>query len=443
MYNLEAMKPLVQKQLDRYISENENIEKQNNRFVCKTCHGKGVDTYSRYIVKVGTSYACTQCSGTGDIFVLFNDYEGGHLSELKICETLVERFGLEKELSKNHFSLTDAKTLYNDEFKDFKFIVLSLLPQGLSILAGSPKIGKSWFVLWLCIQISNGEKVWEYETLRGTTLYLSLEDNLRRLQNRLVKLTDYPPENMYISTMANTLNGGLDNQIASFMEEHNDTNLIVIDTLQRIREPQTSNNLYGSDYSDIAYVKSIADKYDIAILLVHHMRKMPDSDPFNMLTGSTGILGAVDCAMALVKDSRFESKATLHITSRDEAERQLVVCFDNCKWNLISNDALEYEKMTSFGNSDVVNAIIQFIDKTKNWLGTATELLELLKEYSNDLPLQANKLTREINQYKQPLLERNIVVENKTVTGKRLINLSLVSAPSLETAKTKENIAPP
>jgi replicative DNA helicase len=62
---------------------------------------------------------------------------------LKICEILVERFGLEKELSKNHFSLTDAKTLYNDEFNDFKFIVSSLLPQGLSILAGSPKIGKS------------------------------------------------------------------------------------------------------------------------------------------------------------------------------------------------------------------------------------------------------------------------------------------------------------
>lgn len=185
------------------------ISKKNNRFVCKSCHGKGVDKYSRYIVKDGTSYACTQCSNTGDIFVLFNDYEGGHLSELKICEILVERFGLEKELSKNHFSLTDAKTLYNDEFNDFKFIVSSLLPQGLSILAGSPKIGKSWFVLWLCIQVSNGEKVWEYETLKGTTLYLSLEDNLRRLQNRLLKLTDCPPENMFITTMANTLNGVL------------------------------------------------------------------------------------------------------------------------------------------------------------------------------------------------------------------------------------------
>ncbi len=117
MYNLEAMKPLVQKQLDRYISENENIEKQNNRFVCKSCRGKGVDAYSRYIVKGGTSYACTQCSSTGDIFVLFNDYENGY-SDRQICEILVERFGLVKELSKNHFSLTDAKTLYNDEFKD-------------------------------------------------------------------------------------------------------------------------------------------------------------------------------------------------------------------------------------------------------------------------------------------------------------------------------------
>ena len=443
MYNLEAMKPLVQKQLNRYISENADIEKRGNNFVCKSCHGKGAEKYSRYIVKDGNSYACTRCSNTGDIFVLFNDYEGGHLSELKICETLVERFGLEKELSKKYFNLTDAKTLYNDEFKDFKFIVSSLLPQGLSILAGSPKIGKSWFVLWLCIQVSNGENVWEYETLKGTTLYLSLEDNLRRLQNRLVKLTDCPPENMYISAMANTLNGGLDNQIASFMEEHNDTNLIVIDTLQRIREPQNSNSLYGSDYSDIAYLKSIADKYDIAILLVHHMRKMPDSDPFNMFTGSTGILGAVDCAMALVKDSRFESTATLHITSRDEAERQLAVCFNDCKWNLLSSDAMEYEKNISFESNSVVNAIIRFVNKNKSWLGTATELLELLKEYSNDLPLQTNKLTKEINQYKKQLLERNIVVENKTVTGKRLINLLLVSAPSLETAKTKENSAPP
>ena len=434
MYPLNIMKPLVQKQLSRYVRENSSIESNDTNFVCKSCHGKGITKFSRYIAKDGLSFKCTQCSSSGDIFVLFQDYEGGNLSNEKICEILIKRYNLEKELSKEYFDLTDAKHLYNDNFEELKFIVSSLLPQGLSILAGSPKIGKSWFVLWLCVQIANGDNVWKYQTIKGTTLYLSLEDNLRRLQNRLIKITDNPPENMYIATMANTINDGLDNQIKSFITEHNDTNLIVIDTLQRIREPQNSGNVYGSDYCDIARLKAIADKYDIAILLVHHMRKMPDNDPFNMFSGTNGILGAVDCAMALVRESRFDNKANLYITSRDDSEKQLLLGFEDFKWSLISNDASEYEQYKLFETSPVVSAIIKFAEHKKIWVGTASELLELLKQYSDNLPVQANKLSQEINQYKEQMLQENILIENKVVTGKRLIKLSLLSAPSLESS---------
>jgi len=438
LYSKKAVEMCIIEKLKDYLKMSSNLKYNDFRktFNCPFCNGKGSREASCTVEDNGTIYNCSMCYSKGNIFDLFRKLEK-QLENNKIINILAERFQVYEELSKGHFDVTDAETLANAELKEAKFIVSALIPQGLSILAGSPKVGKSWLVLWLCNQVACGVKVWDYDVLQGATLYLSLEDNERRLQNRLLSITETPSPNLYFATIANSINEGLDSQINSFMSEHNDTNLIVIDTLQRVRNATGKNSLYSTDYEDICYLKALADKHDIAILIVHHMRKMQDNDPFNMFSGSTGIIGAVDSAMALVKESRMSNKATIQITGRDDADKILMLEFnhDTFIWDMVSSNAEEYIKQQTFEESSVITALIKFIGDVKSWDGTATELIEILGGYAVGIPTLPNKLTREINMYKDELLARNINFSSKLTKGKRLIhiNLSLPPFSSLDT----------
>lgn len=189
----------------------------------------------------------------------------------------------------------DAETLMITPIEPLKFIVSGLLPEGLHVLAGSPKIGKSWLALWICLQAAKGEKVWEFETLKSEVLYLCLEDSFARIQSRLFEITDEAPPTLHFAIMSATIGNGLEHQIESFITEHSDTGLIVIDTLQKVRKPVSANvNPYASDYDDINTLKQIADHHHLAILLVHHLRKTGDADPLNMISGTNGIAGGAD-----------------------------------------------------------------------------------------------------------------------------------------------------
>ena len=106
----------------------------------------------------------------------------------------------------------------------------------LHILAGSPKVGKSWLALWLAVTVAKGESVWGMATKRGTTLYLCLEDSTLRIQNRLEEITDDVPDNAHFCTEAFILGEGLEQQLEAFLTEHPDTVLVIIDTLQMIRD---------------------------------------------------------------------------------------------------------------------------------------------------------------------------------------------------------------
>lgn len=188
-------------------------------------------------------------------------------------------------------SIIDEKSLLSLYVEPPKFIISRFLPAGLHILAGNPKIGKSWFALWLCHQVSKGEPVWDFETQQCGALYISLEDTIDRLYFRLSQIIKDGSEQSYFATNADSLSGSLIAQLEKFMQGYPDTGLIVIDTFQRIRDTANDRNTYANDYEEINKIKAVADKYKIAILLVHHLRKMPDSDPFNMVSGSTGIIG--------------------------------------------------------------------------------------------------------------------------------------------------------
>ena len=214
-------------------------------------------------------------------------------------------------------SVIDGKSLLGLDVEPPKFIIAGLMPVGLHILSGSAKIGKSWLSLWLCQQVSTGGKVWEFETRKCGTLYLALEDTIDRLHFRLSHITDDGSEQSYFATEADNLSGSLIPQLETFMASYPDTGLVVVDTLQRVRGAVNDKNAYANDYDEIGRIKSFADRFKIAVLLIHHVRKMPDSDPFNMVSGSVGIIGAVDSMYVLEKDKRTANKATLHVTGRD------------------------------------------------------------------------------------------------------------------------------
>jgi len=211
----------------------------------------------------------------------------------------------------------DAETLLATPLAPVRYIVDNVLPAGLHLFCGSPKIGKSWMMLWLCLMVAKGEPLWEFPTNRCSVLYLCLEDTFTRIQNRLFQITDEAPDNLHFAIMADQINLGLQDQIGGFIKEHPDTRLVVIDTLQRIRGLIQDSNAYANDYRDISSLKALADKHEIAMVLVHHLRKLADGDPLLKVSGTTGLTGAVDSVFVLEKDRRAADTATLYVSGRD------------------------------------------------------------------------------------------------------------------------------
>jgi hypothetical protein len=266
--------------------------------------------------------------------------------------------------------------LISEPFAPTKFIVEALVPPGLHILGGAPKIGKSWLTLWICLRIAQGEPVWNLPTEKGDTLYLCLEDSFSRIQNRLLDLTEDAPDTIHFATMSETIAGGLVKQIEDFLTEHPQTNFIAIDTLQRVRDASGEANAYANDYREVNVLKSLADKHRIAIMLIHHLRKQVDDDPINMVSGTTGLTGAVDGIYILQKDKRTGNAAKFIATGRDIEQRELTLEFDpdSHLWNLVSDDT---EHASS--PADAIIALVRnYLQGEEIFIGSATELAKLL-----------------------------------------------------------------
>lgn len=276
-------------------------------------------------------------------------------------------------MSEKTFQTIDGQTLMSITLDTPRFIVPSLIPTGLHIIGGSPKVGKSWLMLWLCLNVAKGECLWNYQCRKGTTLYLCLEDSYDRIQSRLLDITDDAPNNLHFSIMAESIGSGLSEQIESFLQEHPDTVLIVIDTLQFIRSDAGSANPYANDYRELLVLKELANKHKIAILCVHHLRKMKDIDPMNMLSGTTGLSGVADTILVLDREKRTENAATLFCTGRDIESLELKLELDSEThiWKLIGQSEGEQIMLVD----EVILTVAQHFNFSfSDFIGTATEL---------------------------------------------------------------------
>ena len=324
-----------------------------------------------------------------------------------------------------------AEQLQSSPYSPVPFLVDELLPEGLHILAGAPKIGKSWLALWLCLCVSQGQPLWNFTVTQGEVLYLSLEDSYRRIQSRLFDLTEDAPPTLHFAIMADTLKHGLEQQIEQFLTEHPATKLVVIDTLQRVRSAGSDSNLYANDYQDVGLLKQLADRHHIAILLIHHLRKLHDDDPMNMISGSTGLSGAADSAFVLQKNARSANAASLHCTGRDIPDRTLKLELgeEDHVWKLLA-DSKTCTGASKISALQLVHLFSALLSADPTYTGTPSALSAKI-DPDGKLGITPKKVTHLALESLEPLRENGILVKTYRSNGKRLISLRSAESADL------------
>ena len=321
---------------------------------------------------------------------------------------------LEKELM-----TVDGETLWDMEFGAQRFCIRGLLPQGLCVLGGAPKIGKSCLVLDWCIRIARGEPIWGMETRPGATLYLCLEDTLQRVQHRVYCMSEEGTPNAHFATAVGTLADDLESQIASFLLLHPDTVLIVVDTFQMVRG-NSNEPSYGGDYQDMQKLKRIADDNNITVLLVHHLRKQRDHDPLNMLSGTTGISGAADAVFVMERKERSQNTTLMICTGRDVEHRELELRFskERCIWDLVSDSAEQPEQLLP----QELMLFLEYMKEAKFFSGGNTELADAFNTCTGNT-IEPKRLKQLMNLWKENLRDLGLTFRSYRSNGQRLVDV--------------------
>lgn len=254
--------------------------------------------------------------------------------EATVCE--LERVG--RQLG----SFFSARELMQREFPEPRWAVPGLIAEGLNLLVGAPKLGKSWICLNLAIAVASGGKaLGKIDVERGAALYAALEDPPRRLQSRLdiVMRGEPVPAGLDFATVLPRMPQATE-IIEGWLLAHPDARLVVVDVLRKIRplsDGRTGRASYDEDYDTLGALKEVADRHSVAIIVVHHTRKaVDDADVFNEVSGSTGLTGAAD-AILVAKRARNTAEAVLHVTGRDITEEEYALSWspEGCQWSLM------------------------------------------------------------------------------------------------------------
>ena len=241
------------------------------------------------------------------------------------------------------FVTSSAAALMLLEFEERVSPVENLITEGLTLLCGASKIGKSWFVLSLCCAVSSGRPFLGRKTQQGPVLYLALEDSAERLQYRLKALGENPTDDFQYRLKVNTVGMGLLDDLEQWVGLWK-PKLIIVDTLQKVRDMTPSRtNLYAEDYRLMGQLKAFADKHRLALVLVHHLNKGRDvADPFDRISGSTGLMGAADTSIILYRE-RGSELATLAYTGRDVWGDDVSLRMCDGRWTVVGKDTVERE----------------------------------------------------------------------------------------------------
>ena len=311
--------------------------------------------------------------------------------------------------------------LYEQVYASRPPLIDGLLCSGTYLFVGAPKMGKSFLMAQLAYHVSLGRPLWGYNVRQGTVLYLALEDEYRRLQERLFRMFGVEgSDELHFATSVKQLGGGLQEQLDRFVRDHPNTKLIIIDTLQKVRESGGDRYSYANDYDIVGQLKNFADQRSICLLLVHHTRKQQADDKFDMISGTNGLLGAADGAFMLQKEKRTGNAATLDVSGRDQQDQKLHLVRNPEKliWELESVETELWKEPPD----PILEAVAKMMTD-QSWTGTPSQLVEVL-----EFDIQPNALTKRLNVKASQLEnEYGIHYESKRTHAGRRITLNRIS----------------
>ena len=273
-----------------------------------------------------------------------------------------------------------AAELMAEELPPVREVVPGLVPEGVTLFVGKPKMRKTLTALGLCVAISTGGVAFgKIPVERGEALYLALEDNKRRIQKRLRAMLPSGADlsGFHLSLDSPRLDEGGVEALAERLVAHPDLRLVVIDTLAKVRPRTLGRNVYLEDYAALEGLLPLAAKHRVAIVVIHHLRKMAAADPLDEISGSTGLSGGVDGVMLLKRD-RGRADAFLYVDGRDiEEPRELALRWDAelASWSL-AGDAEEYR--VSQERQDIIRVLEEAGEPM-----TPKEVAELLDKAPN------------------------------------------------------------
>jgi hypothetical protein len=240
-----------------------------------------------------------------------------------------------------------ADQLMAAEFPEPKWAVPGILAEGVTLLAGPPKVGKSWLSLGLGLAVAGGGMAFDSVPVDGgPVLYLALEDTPRRLQTRMGKLLGgrKAPAGLTLVTECPPFPQGGSEAIAGWLDRNPDARMVVIDVFAKMRgaSPQGAS-AYDADYVAVGHAKRLADHYGVAVVLVHHVRKMASEDFLTEVSGTNGIAGAADATLVL-KRARGQADGILHVTGRDVEEAEYALAFQQASgaWHLLDGPVTDH-----------------------------------------------------------------------------------------------------
>jgi len=234
----------------------------------------------------------------------------------------------------------DAAELVAMHFEPLAYVVEDLIPEGTAILAAEPKIGKSWLAYQMCVEVAFGGDLLGRAVTPGSALYYALEDGPRRGKDRLVKALAgrvMPKGRLEVRWTAPPIGGGLEEELAEWLDSHDDGVLVVIDTLQKARPPSSGRRgSYEVDVEDLGRVQNVFRNRRVTLLIIHHARKAKGDDFLAAVSGTYGITGSADTTL-VIKRPRGDQDAVLDVTGRDVFEQELGLRFDpDSLWQKVS-----------------------------------------------------------------------------------------------------------
>lgn len=316
-----------------------------------------------------------------------------------------------------------AAALYGAVLERPPVIIDNLVPAGLTVLAGAPKRGKSWMALKMALCISSGQPFLGMSTRKGAVLYLDLESKDYRVQDRLNRLIVGPaPQELYFAHKSERLDGGLMEQLHSWIACVQNPAMIIIDTLGRVKSgSRKGENAYESDTRIFGELQSFALENRLSVVVVHHLKKDTGSneDYFERISGSMGLTGVCDAVMVLA-GKRGEETSTLRTSSRDYEAQDFVIRFCGGAWELVSCNSESYQEEQAYVNSPVVRGVIALAEKLGQYQGTASEMLTAICE-ETDAPIalmDCREFGRELQRFIVPLREKNNIRVSMRRAGK-------------------------